>query len=249
MSEKANGRVALITGGSRGIGRSIVLQLARDGFDTAFCFKSASDKAAEVQGEVEAMGRRAYAAPCDVAAMESVVEFVKAAESELGGIEVLVNNAGIVRDRALVMMTEQEWNEVVATNLAGVFNFCKVVIFSFMKRKSGKIVNVSSISGVYGNVAQVNYSASKAGIVGLSKALAKEAGPYNVCVNVVAPGFIATDMTAGLKEKQVDDILQRCPLRRLGEAEEVAHLVSFLVSDRAGYITGQVIQVDGGLVL
>jgi 3-oxoacyl-[acyl-carrier protein] reductase len=242
-------KIALVTGGSRGIGRAVVLRLAQDGFDIAFCYRSNPDAARELEKEVTELGARALAWQADVADMGSVRELVAVSERQLGPISVLVTSAGIVRDNPLLMMTDEDWRQVLDVNLDGTYHACRTVIFDMMKRKSGVIVNISSVAGVHGNPTQTNYSASKAGIIGFSKALAKEVGRYGIRVNVVAPGFIATDMTAGLDDKLKEQALRSIPLRRLGKPEEVADLVSYLVSDRAAYITGAVLQIDGGIVL
>ncbi|GGO79922.1 3-oxoacyl-[acyl-carrier-protein] reductase [Wenjunlia tyrosinilytica] len=242
-------RLAIVTGGSRGIGRAVAVQLAADGYDIAFCYRSGADAAAETEKLVREHGAQVHHAPCDVADYDSVQEFVAHASKELGPVHVLVNSAGIVRDNPMVLMPVDDWRAVIDTNLSGTFNFCRTVAFSFMKRKEGVIVNMSSIAGVYGNPTQTNYSASKAGIQGMSAALAKEVAPYGIRVNVVAPGFIETDMTEALPEKVRATALKAIPLKRYGGAEEVADLVSFLVSDKAAYITGEVIQIDGGVAL
>ncbi|MBM7810364.1 3-oxoacyl-[acyl-carrier protein] reductase [Saccharothrix algeriensis] len=242
-------RIALVTGGSRGIGRASVLRLARDGFDVAFCYRSNPDAARELEKEVGELGVRALAWQCDVADHAAVRELVSTVAERLGDVDVLVTSAGIVRDNPLMMMTEQQWHEVLDTNLDGTFNACRAVVFEMMKRRSGSIVNISSVAGVYGNPTQTNYSASKAGIIGFSQALAKEVGRYGIRVNVVAPGFIETDMTGALSDKVKQTALKSIPLGRLGQPEEVADLVSYLASDRAAYITGTVMQIDGGIVL
>jgi 3-oxoacyl-[acyl-carrier protein] reductase len=245
----SNGKTALVTGASRGIGRAIVHHLARDGYDIAFCYRQAVAAAASVEQELLAMGRRVYHQPCDVADLRAVQSFVAAAERTLGPLAVAVNSAGIIRDHPLVVMEQGAWSEVIRVNLDGVFNVCRTAVFGFMKRKRGSLVNISSVAGVYGNPAQTNYCASKAGIIGFSKALAKEVGSYGVRVNVVAPGLIGTDMTEGLAAPVVSRTLSHIPLGRIGEAADVAEVVSFLASDRARYITGQTLHVDGGITL
>ncbi|MFB7615196.1 3-oxoacyl-[acyl-carrier-protein] reductase [Kitasatospora sp. NPDC056181] len=244
MSEQG---CVVVTGGSRGIGRAVALQLAADGFDIAFCYRTGGAAAEETEKEIRELGVECYHAPCDVADLESVQAFVKTVEEKLGGIAGLVNSAGIVKDNPMVLMPAADWHAVIDTNLTGTYNFCRSVVFGFMKRRSGVIVNISSVAGVFGNPTQSNYSAAKSGIHGMSRALAKEVAGYGVRVNVVAPGFIETDMTAGLGEKARKAALGMIPMKRIGEPEDVSDLVSFLVSDRAAYITGQVIQVDGGI--
>jgi 3-oxoacyl-[acyl-carrier protein] reductase len=193
-------RAAIVTGASRGIGGAIAIRLARDGFAVAGCFTRPSPAADKVRAEVEAAGVPAYFAPCDVRDAEAVEEFVSAAERAAGKVTVLVNNAGITRDQPLVLMPPADWEAVIATNLTGTWNFCRTVAFRLIKRGGGAVVNISSIAGVYGNAGQANYAAAKAGIIGLSKSLAKEVGRFGIRVNVVAPGFITSDMTDGLSD-------------------------------------------------
>ncbi|MFH8884108.1 3-oxoacyl-[acyl-carrier-protein] reductase [Streptomyces californicus] len=241
------GKVALVTGGSRGIGRATVLRLAQDGHDVAFCYRSRPDAARELEKEVSECGVRVYSHQADVSVADSVRELVAATEDRLGAVDIAVTSAGIVRDQPLLLMKDEDWNDVLATNLDGTYHLCRSVVFEMMKRRSGCIVNISSVAGVYGNPTQSNYSASKAGIIGFTKALAKEVGQYGIRANVVAPGFIETDMTAALSDKVREQAVKNVPLRRLGRPEEVADSVSFLVN--AAYVTGAVLQVDGGIVV
>ncbi|MEV5241990.1 3-oxoacyl-[acyl-carrier-protein] reductase [Streptomyces cinnamoneus] len=244
-----NTRVALVTGGSRGIGRATVLRLAQDGFDVAFCYQSNEEAARQLEKEAAGFGGRILARRTDVRDMQSVQSLVAETEDALGPVDAAVTAAGITRDNALLLMKDEEWNQVLDVNLDGVYNLCRSVVFSMMKRRTGSIVNVSSVAGVYGNAGQTNYSASKAGIIGFSRALAKEVGRYGIRANVVAPGFIDTDMTSVLSESVKEKALETIPLKRLGRADEVADLIAYLVSDRAAYVTGSVMQIDGGITV
>ncbi|MCX5555749.1 3-oxoacyl-[acyl-carrier-protein] reductase [Streptomyces sp. NBC_00038] len=237
---------ALVTGASRGIGRGIAVRLAEEGYDVAFCFRSGKEAADETREAVERAGARCFHDRCDVTDIVDVKAFVSNAEAALGPVEVLVNNAGITRDNPLVLMPPEDWNDVIGTNLTGTYNFSHCVAFGQLKRRSGVIVNVSSVAGVYGNATQSNYAASKAGVNILTRSLSRELGPYGIRVNAVAPGFIETDMTGHLSEKVRKKALATIPLRDFGAVSHVADLVSFLVSDKASYITGQIVQVDGG---
>ncbi|MFD6874559.1 MULTISPECIES: 3-oxoacyl-[acyl-carrier-protein] reductase [unclassified Streptomyces] len=241
--------VALISGGSRGIGRATVLKLAADGHDVSFCYHSREEAALTLAKEADELGARVLYRQVDVSDAAAVREWVAATEDELGPVATAVTSAGITRDKGLVMMSDDDWKSVVATNLDGVFHVCRAVAFPMMKRRKGSIVNISSVAGIYGNAGQTNYAASKAGIIGFSRSLAKESGRYGIRVNVVAPGFVDTDMTAAVSKGAVEGVLANVALGRMGSAEEVAELVAFLSDDRAGYITGAVFQIDGGISL
>lgn len=242
-------QVAVVTGGARGIGRAIVEELAGRGYRVAFCYRTNDASAGELCASAARLGQEVSATRVDVADDAAVRTWIGDIESGIGPIALLVNSAGITRDRALAMMSLDDWQSVVDTNLSGVFHACRAAVFPMMKRKRGCIVNLSSVSGVYGNATQSNYAATKAGIIGFSRSLAKELGPQGIRVNVVAPGLIATDMTARLDGARLERMLAGAPLRRAGQAAEVAAAVGFLASADAAYITGQVLGVDGGLVI
>lgn len=240
-----NGKVALITGGSRGIGKAIALKLASLGADIAVVYAGNADKAAEVCKEVEALGVRAQAFQCDVADFAAAKETVEAVKSTLGTVDILVNNAGITKDGLIMSMKEDAFDSVVDTNLKGAFNMIRHCTGIFVKKRSGKIINISSVSGLMGNPGQANYSASKAGMIGLTKSVARELGSRNVCCNAIAPGFIQTDMTEDIAAD--NPLMTAIPLGRVGQPQEVAELIAFLCT--ADYITGEVIRIDGGMAM
>lgn len=240
-------KVVIVTGATRGIGRAIALDMARQGAKVAFNYAKSDADAKTLLDEIKALGSEGLSLKADVRDLALAKEFVEQVRSYFGSLDFLVNNAGITRDKALMNMEKSDWDEVIETNLTGYFNMCRSVIVTLLKQKSGGIVNISSISGISGIARQANYSASKAGIIGLTKALAREVAPYNIRVNCVAPGFIETDMTSVLREDVKKKSVDSIPAGRFGRPEDVAKAVSFLLSDRSNYITGQVVKVDGGL--
>ncbi|WP_163970698.1 3-oxoacyl-[acyl-carrier-protein] reductase [Oceanobacillus halotolerans] len=243
------GKNALVTGASRGIGKAIALELGQKGANVAVNFAGNEEKAQAVVEELEALGVKTFKIQADVSDEASVKSMVKAVIKEFGSLDILVNNAGITRDNLLMRMKEEEFDQVINTNLKGVFVCTKAVTRQMMKQKEGKIINVSSIVGVSGNPGQANYVAAKAGVIGLTKTTAKELASRNILVNAVAPGFIATEMTDALTDEQKESMYSLIPLERLGKAEDVARVVRFLASDDANYITGQTIHIDGGMVM
>ena len=241
------GKIALVTGGGRGIGREIALTLAGYGADVAVNYSGSKEKAEETAELIRAAGRRAAVIQADISQREDCVRLFKEAAETLGPIDILVNNAGITRGNLAVRMSETEFAQVIDTNLKGAFFCMQLAGKVMMKKRYGRIVSLSSISGVHGNAGQINYCAAKAGIIGMTKCLAKELASRNITVNAVAPGYIDTDMTAVLPEKVKEAALAQIPLGRMGTPKDIAETVAFLASDRAAYITGQVISVDGGM--
>lgn len=246
---KFEGKTAIVTGGSRGLGRAVCLELAAGGANVAFCYAGNEAAARETARAVEALGARALAVRCDVADAAQVDELVNAALEAFGRIDILVNNAGITRDNLIMRMSEADFDAVVGTNLKGAFLCMKAVSRLMLKQRYGRIVNLSSVVGLRGNAGQVNYAASKAGVIGMTKSLARELASRGVTVNAVAPGFMETDMTAALSESARSAALASIPMNRLGAPEDVARAVGFLASDGAAYITGQVLAVDGGMAM
>ncbi len=242
-----NGKVALVTGASRGIGRAIAYEFAKEGADVIVNYKGSEDKAKELVEQIKRLGRKAYLAKFDVANSEEVKKKIKEIEETIGKIDILVNNAGIVKDSLFIRMKEEDWDSVIKTNLYSVFYVTHAVLPMMIKERWGRIINISSVVAFTGNIGQTNYSAAKAGIIGFSKALALEVANRNITVNVIAPGYIETDMTAGLPEKIKNAFLEKIPLKRAGLPEEVAYLATFLASEKGSYITGCVFHINGGL--
>ena len=242
-------KVALITGGSRGIGKKVAEEFAKHGYDLVINYVPDNTNLEELENDFKSLGAKALFVKTDVTNFEDCSNMVNKAIEEYGRIDVLVNNAGITKDSLLIRMKEEDFDKVININLKGTFNVTKNVVPFMIKQKEGKIINISSVVGVVGNAGQANYSASKAGIIGFTKTLAKELASRNIRVNAVAPGFIQTDMTSVLKDSVKENINNQIPLKRMGTAEEVANVVYFLADDVSSYITGQVINVDGGMVM
>jgi 3-oxoacyl-[acyl-carrier protein] reductase len=251
MTEKEfDGKGAIVTGGTRGIGKAILLEMARRGANVAFNYAKSADEAERLKPELERIGVKVFAGQCDVASTEAAAEFVGQVKEAFGTIDLLVNNAGITRDQLILRMKEEDWDAVIDTNLKGAWNFSKAVLRPMMRNENGgSILNITSVSGVVGMLGQSNYSASKAGMIGLTKSLAKEVASRNITVNALALGLVETEMASEMNAEYREKILAQIPLRRLGNVKEVAEIACFLLSDAARYITGQVIQADGGLAM
>lgn len=242
-------KIALITGATRGIGKQIAITLAENGFDIVLNYRKENEDLENTKMEIEKLGRKCVAVKGDVSSYEDCENFVKEVIAQYGKIDVLVNNAGITKDNLLMRMKREDFEDVLNVNLVGTFNVTKNVIPYMMKERNGRIINISSVVGIAGNAGQTNYSASKAGIIGFTKSLAKEVASRNILVNAVAPGFIETNMTDVLKDEIKENIAKNIPLKRMGNAKDVANLVNFLASNESSYITGQVINVDGGMLM
>ncbi len=247
MTKLLEGKVALVTGGSRGIGHAIAIKLAEQGANIAFTYHSSAERAAKVEDELKAIGVEAKGYQSNAASFSAAEQLISDVVENFGGIHVVVNNAGITKDNLILRMTEEQWDEVITTNLKSAFNICKHVTKTMMKQREGSIINISSIVGLTGNAGQTNYAASKAGMIGFTKAFAKELSSRNVRCNAIAPGFIETEMTDKLDDKVKTEFASRIPLGRYAKPEEVADVVLFLASKMSSYVTGQTISVCGGL--
>jgi 3-oxoacyl-[acyl-carrier protein] reductase len=242
-------KTALVTGGSRGIGKEIALKLAEYGADVAITYARSANAAEQVKKQIEDYGSNAFAIQADAVKFEKADEVIQKIVSEWGKVDILVNNAGITRDNLILRMSEEQWDEVMDTNLKSIFNYCKAAAKPMMRNKGGSVINISSVVGLSGNAGQSNYAASKAGIIGFTKSFAKELASRNIRANVIAPGYILTEMTEELDEKVLESIKTETPLGRPGSADEVAESVAFLASELSSYITGEVIRVDGGMAM
>ena len=243
------GKCAVVTGAAKGIGKAIALKLASSGVNIVLNYRSSEDKAIETEKEILSLGVEVLRVKGDISKPNDVENLIDSAKKKFGKIDIMVNNAGITKDTLLLRMKEEDFDSVINVNLKGVFNCLKAITPVMVKQKEGKIINLSSVVGLVGNAGQVNYAASKAGVIGMTKSLAKEIGSRGITVNAVAPGFIETDMTDVLGDRFKEEAKKSIPLKRLGKAEDVAEVVAFLASDSANYITGQVIHVDGGMVM
>lgn len=243
------GKSALVTGGTRGIGRAIVVALAKAGADVALTYNSNEALAQEVVAEVQALGRKAMALKVDVSLPDEAASAIEGVAKEFGKLDILVNNAGVTKDTLLMRMSESDWDLVIDTNLKGVFNTTKAAIRPMMSQKRGKVINITSVVALTGNPGQANYCASKAGVIGFTKSVAKEVASRNITVNAIAPGFIDTDMTGKLNDAQKEALMGLIPLKRAGKPEDIANTVVFLASEAGDYITGQTLVVDGGMAM
>ena len=243
------GKCAIITGASRGIGRSIALKFAKEGANIVLNYRNSESEALELKNELDKLGSNTLIIKADISKFDEAEKLIKEAKNTFGKIDILVNNAGITKDTLIIRMKEEDFDNVIEVNLKGAFNCLRAISPIMVKQKEGKIINMSSVVGVIGNTGQVNYSASKAGLIGMTKSLAREIGSKNINVNAIAPGFIDTDMTKVLSDDQKKNIISQVPLKRLGNVEDIANLAVFLGSDKSNYITGQVIHVDGGMAM
>ena len=243
------GKIALVTGAAKGIGRAIALELAKEGASVVVNYNGSREKAEAVAEEIRSLGSESSICQCDVADTGAVLAMIKEVTEQYGRLDILVNNAGITRDNLIMKMTEEDFDAVIQANLKGCFNTIKAVSRQMLKQRSGRIINITSVSGILGNAGQANYAASKAGVIGLTKTMARELASRGITVNAVAPGFVDTDMTQVLPESVKEAATAQIPLGRFGKPEDIAHMVTYLASEKAAYITGQIISVDGGMAI
>ncbi len=248
-NQTLEGRTAVVTGGSRGLGKAIALELAKRGANVAVNYVNSAKAAENVVDEIKSMGRDAFAIQADISNHEQAGNLIKTAAEKFEKLDILVNNAGITKDKLIMMMKEEDWDEVQAINLKGTFNCSKAAVKLMMRKRYGRIINITSVSGQMGNAGQTNYSASKAGQIGFTKALAREIAPRNITVNAIAAGFVETDIWDGVPEEMKENVMKLIPLGRKGEPEEIGYAVAFLASEEASYITGQCLAVDGGMAM